>query len=404
MDKFDLLSDLADGVLDNEQETLLFSELAINEELRSEFKQLLSFNSAIKNNRSLFAVNESSTNAIFSAIGLPLAGANVATATSGKLIAGIGLTVSKYSQSIIGASVATLTTAALFLLFFNPFNFFSNKENLNQNQKFNSQVLIENDSTIQNSSIPTVNSNELVDNKSNSTNPNIKYIYIDRPIYIEKTEQDKNSQINNSEIVINSIKNEPIILSVNSNEFKKLSNQELPSFEYSPFDNIFIQSDDNLKIEFEIRSSQHWNTQVETITPSKIAEFNNTAISGLYNFNQNFAVGFDLRQETFFQKFQGSDKMGQLNVYEQQPNFTSYSFLLRYGYDVFENFKPIAQVTVGGTNVGFIGRFMTGFQYKFNQELKFILGMEYSNLFYNFQSTNFNSSKIGINYGISYSF
>ncbi len=406
MDKFNLLAELADGMLDNEQEAMLYSEMAVNEELRSEFKQLLSFNSAIKNNRGLFSVDGNSTNAIFSAIGIPLAGAVTASvgaaSASGKVIGNIGLFTAKYAQAIMGASFATLTTAALFLLFFKPFNVF-NDEYSNNNFHSKNNVALKSDSAANNSSTPIVNSNIIDENDSNK---NIKYIYIDRPIYIEKSDISENLPVaisNTNKVLLNFSKDETVKISVNSREFQNFAKVELPEIDLNQSNYEFATRGDN-KIEFELKSSQHWNMPTETITPSKIAEFNNTSISGLYNYDQNFSVGFDVRQETFFQKFQGSDKMGQLNVYEQQPNFTSYSLILRYGYNIFDNFKPIAQVTIGGTNVGFIGRFMTGMQYKFNDELRFLLGIEYSNLFYNYQNTSFNSPKIGINYGISYSF
>ncbi len=398
MDKFELLSDLADGVLDSSQEQELFAELAINEELRGEFKQLLSFNSTIKSNRALFDVNSGSTNAIFSAIGIPTAGVVSATNIATNSATAVSVfNFAKYSQAIISAGVATLTTAALFLLFLNFYgeDFFAGKSNVNNIG--NSEILTQNEynNNVQNSS-PVISPSENL-----SSSEKIKYIYIEKKA--EDKPLTKNDLAEVQYIEINPKSNDKPII-IDPIDLKKVQNSNLPVYELDEFLAYHNQVSKKSFFEIEARGFQNWHIETETISPSKIANFNNLGISAIINIDKSLSLGFELRQETFFQKFNGVDMLGQFNLYEQQPNFTTYGMMIRYGYNVSDYFKPIAQISIGGANVGFIGRFMGGLQYKFTDELKFIIGLEYSNLFYNYQSQTFNSDKVGINYGISYSF
>ena len=421
MDKFELLADLADGMLDGNQEQELYAELAINDELRAEFKQLLTLNSTIKNNSSLFVVDNSTTNAIFGTLGIPITAPPIINNSASGALA--GTKVAKLTPQIISAGVATLTTAALFLLFFNFYGekYFSGKSS-------NNAIKYENPNS---ENIAVVNSN---DDKANSLNKiETKLISKEKQIirnnarnavsnkneqfevaknnnYLENKDEESSKLLTKQETNTNFekenelIENNKVELATNSqNNFEKIDLNSLVENK-----DITVFSDnhnkENLNVAIEVRGFQNWHTEKETISPAEIADFNNTGVSAILNLDENFSIGVEMRQETFFQKFSGLDKIGQFTQYEQQPNFTTYGMIIRYGINLSERIKPLAQIAIGGTNVGFIGRAMSGIQYKFSDELKFIIGFEYSNLFYDYQNHNFNSDKVGFNYGISYNF
>jgi hypothetical protein len=135
-----------------------------------------------------------------------------------------------------------------------------------------------------------------------------------------------------------------------------------------------------------------------------VSQFNNNSLSVLYNFASGLSVGAELRQETFLLEFTGEDINKVMYLYRQEPNFTTLSLLSRYTYDMSETLDPFAQITFGGNKIGVVGRLMGGFMYSPYQNLNLILGFEYNNMSFQYQGNRFNSGKVGINYGVSFTF
>ena len=153
----------------------------------------------------------------------------------------------------------------------------------------------------------------------------------------------------------------------------------------------------------EIRGSQDWLMKSTNISSSTYPKFNNMAVSSLYSIADNFQAGIDIRQENFFQEFTGYDEINEKTYsIQQQPNFTSAGLALRYTWNGTGTIPVINQFTIGGTNVGIIGRFMLGTCYSPYSNISFVLGLEYSILRYYHLDEYFVSPKIGFNYGVSF--
>jgi hypothetical protein len=241
----------------------------------------------------------------------------------------------------------------------------------------------------------------------------VKYIY--RTIYIDKK---SNTVAGNNDIAsankINETSEAPVLINMSSihpgqnlNINKSAAyNDRFPGS--SSFNDLLINNinpgNNRLGLTAELRGSQYWFMPGEaTVNPEKFAMFNNTAASLLYQLTDNISVGADIRQETFFQVFEG-DSAGLKFRYSQQPNFTSYGLIMRYNITHWGDFSPMGQIYIGGTNAGLIGRLMAGMAYSPYPDISFMLGIEYSGLKYTHQVQGYNASKLGVNYGVGFSF
>jgi len=159
-----------------------------------------------------------------------------------------------------------------------------------------------------------------------------------------------------------------------------------------------------LGLSVEYFSSSSWNVQKATMTPHVLSQFNNSSLALLYEASESIKLGGELKQETFFQKYRGTDLNGLNVIYEQQPNFTTFTGLVRLTSNGWVRVKPFIQANAGWNKVGYVFRAVTGVSYCPYYDVSFNLGVELSDLLYFYQSKGFNSTKFSINYGFGYSF
>jgi len=114
MDYRQLIHEFLDGTLDGSQEDKLLMVLSSNEELRSEFKKLLSIDRSMSKEAAGIAPPSHTTMNLFNRLGFnaPQAVATVAPKAT------VGSILSKYSGHMFSAVAASLITALLFVLMF----------------------------------------------------------------------------------------------------------------------------------------------------------------------------------------------------------------------------------------------------------------------------------------------
>lgn len=419
MENLRLIHDFADGTLNPAQEEQLFQMLASNDEYRNELKQQLAIKSAVKNDASAYTPSAKSTLKVFSALGFaaPIAGSagagQAAAATNSSVSTGASVTKagfwSNLSTPIITGVVSTVATAVVAILLFQPF--LSNMDSKINNLQKQNQVLSKQIDNNNLNNIPVVTSQE-TDNKQTSTKMNsqkpiIKYVYIskDNKANVNKTElidsprtTDENSNINLSlaNIVTSNVDGVFTDDSYIPDEYKFVPDIEFP--------NLYIR--DNIGLNLEVNRLINWFDQAPTINPANYNKMNNTAITLFYQVSNDFYLGAEYRQETFFQTFKGVDSKGQAFEYQQQPNFTSGGIVARYAPNElkFYGLVPYAQLYGGVTNVGYIGRAMIGLKYSPYPNISFVVSGERSQLYYKYQNASFNGGKYDINYGVSFNF
>ncbi len=407
MDKSDLIYEFTDGNLDANQEKELFKELSVNDDLRQEFKQELAMKHAIRSDAKAFTPTVNSTMNIFSSLGFTAPTAMLTATTASAVTSSSKLTgalFSKLGLSLISGILALLITGiASYFIFQNKID-----ELQNENSRLNNEIALLNKKDIP--KVSSTDNNNIVKEQSKITKPVIKYVYITKDngtkINSEKTEalihkeSFENEETKNKIDLSNNVK-----MNFGKIQLAKYHN----SLESSELDQISLPINflkDELGVELEFSKLENWHEIPPTIQPKSFNKFNNSSIRLFYNLDENFAIGTELRQETFFQKFTGVNKDNNLVQYEQQPNFTSVGLLVKYQNKQWNvlGIYPYIQLFGGGTNVGYITRTLLGLRYSPVYNLEFYLGGEYSKLFYQHQKNKFQSGRFDLNYGISVRF
>lgn len=430
MNEFEKLNSFMEGELDSASENELFNEMASNEAMRGKFKNLLAISAAIKNNKQAFVKNEKTKKTVFAAIGLSIPGADAIT--GGVATTAAGATVGYGLKSLLATGLLSALVTAIILWNIGDGNTTVSKI---ENKHFAPQLVIQMPAEI-NYETPLVSSKEVKVINSDS-----KY----RGMYNDAVRENQrliaqnnalNLKIDELNSAITSIRSEransdyELLTLQNSLNASNDSYADLDSKYKDNMDLVSEMSQEKTQYEERINSmktenalipltlqpangnnslsaewkgSQTYNTNTYELS-NEAAAFNNNSLSIMYNFQNGFSFGSEIRQETFLLEFNGIDANQVNYLYRQEPNFTTLSLLGRYTLDMSETIDPLAQITFGGNRIGVVGRVMGGFIYSPYQNLNMIFGLEYNNMFYQYQGDRFNSGKIGLNYGVSVQF
>lgn len=373
---------LIDGNLKESDEIEIFNQLSTNKELREEFKNANSLNNILKENRDLFLVPKGSKASIFNTIGLSLENPSQSFITS---------------KTFVGIASSLLTILVLFGSFY-----LSNiLENENRNTDSNATSLTNRFLT----SIDLPLKKEEHINKISNKNDNTG-IFSKRNFVSNKTFQKQNG------IIPQNFVSDNIIEETNVNQEQLYVSElfQIKDFFQKPFKmsaetlayQQTINPDSENKFYFEWSSSVNRNIPLESISPSSLQIFNNNNIAIYYALSDNIDLGFEFRQENFFQKYEDN-----LKLYEQTPNFTTYSIALKHNFlknFVIDGLTNYSKIESGLNKGGFVLRTALGAQYELYNGFYLNTNFEYSNLFFSNKYDNFNAHKITLNYGIRYDF
>lgn len=428
MNDFEKINSFVEGELDSSEDQELFSKMANNEDLRSELKNMIAISAAVKNNRKLFAKNKKSKKVVFAALGLSIPVADAVT--GGVASAASGSTVGYGIKSLLATGVLSAIATAIILWSFGG----SGKSEYNtiDNKHLTQQLIVE----IPHET-PIVSSKEV---KVYNNDSKYKSMY-ERAMLINNSLQqqisDFSEKIEEQQSIITKQSAEIATLSyevrtlqgnltINNNNYQELSEKQKDAQELiselgvinlelkeqlnsqainNSIEPMLLQPrNGNSRWSAEWRGSQTYHTNSYDFEKSDLSQFNNNSLSIMYNFENGFSVGSEIRQETFLLEFTGKDANSITYLYRQEPNFTTLSLLGRYRYDMSNSIDPFAQFTFGGNKIGVVGRLMGGIVYSPYSGLDMVLGLEYNNMSFQYQGDRFNSGKLGINYGVSVQF
>jgi hypothetical protein len=392
---FQMIIDFADGTLDPAMEDALFLKLNADEELRQEFKAHMAIKNAARTGSSAVFLPAASKAAVFSKLGLSIPSSGYVSSASG---IGASLLLLLRNKKVIATAGVALLLTAIFLLFDNP-----KTDDVNLASK--NPVKSENQQTADISKYPTVSSVEGTQTDSRKTtsvkvrvNPDrIESISSVKPNDISVTSGTLASQEVFTQLVTSEIVNQQNRIVTKGQSFNAVNINGA----YSPIPVILEKDQSGIDVEFS--GSNYVSTVSPTIEPAKYSPFNRMGLSGMYRLSDVFGLGANLRQETFFLRYRGTEGNEEF-IYEQQPNFTTFSLVSRYDMAQWGSFKPFVQLSAGINSIGFVGRGQTGLQYTILPNLSAVLGVEYGYMLYTHQNNYFNSSKFGLNYGLMFSF
>lgn len=406
MNNSDILYDFAEGNFDETVETELFFEMASNSQLRTEFKNILSVNTALNSNRGLFGVPEKSTEAVFSTIGIAMASSAVNNANV--ISAGVGISNKKYFSSLI----ATIIVTALITLFITDYfnlrdgGYYSSQASLFNNQTYNklSNYFAENaEDAVELNDIYSVVAES--NNKQNKMSaPELKPAIHNLITDISESERIQNDEfktIVNYDSGLQILDVVDINLMGNSNSFDKTNLADLSE---KLLNNTVENESFWNKFNIEIKNTQDWMLPSPTTTPAKFAAFHNLSLALYYEFNRNLSSGIEVRRETFFQKFDFRDDNNLLTIIEQQPNFTTVYLTGKYSHNLDDVISPYIQLSAGANQVGVVGKLSAGVNYNLTNDFGILLGVENANMVYGFKGNTFYSSKIGFLWGLNFKF
>lgn len=394
MEREALYMDFVDGIIDKESEEEFAKLFASDESFRRGFKAYLKLIQTINKNTKGFGPTVEETNQLFSRLGiLPPVYAVPSAGTKAKT--GKYYSFSKYFVTAIIASLLT------FLLMYNSYD-----------------SIIENSETIA---------------KIYASNP--KLIVMESP---ETAINQKDSELSKMESIQHFAKNQSKLA---SEEVSNYDSDELANpvntktihikIDKSTIDNSFLSDDDLMKQderifykneienlinleEFEKINTEMTNNFIielkntPTITskevkvnPESLNEFNNIDLSLNYAISSNFEVGLNIRQETFYLEYNGTDDFKGEYIIIQHPNILSYGLITRYKpLMITQNIAPIMQLSFNASKSGIITRELVGFEYLPIDNFYFMFGAEFSQFIFQHQNVINNSSKISINFGL----
>lgn len=383
MDKYQLINDFIDGELEPSQESDLFLELSSNEELRQKLKNSIALKSTLAKNRSAFAPSISQTSQLFGKLGFydvfPL---SEKQPTDKKWVLNFA------------RPLPFLILGAIIMLLLYPYLFQQEPEIIVKSD--NSKHIYDLINQIPPAPILKEHRDEEAKvrtfvNKSRRNNESKSYGEIEE---LHDMNMDKTELIN---IEFGKI------VSKSSYELDR-ENRHIHFTQIQPLMTPTPITNKSSILSIELMYSQPFYTSEPTITPSKNALFNNNIAKLYYSVTDDLALGIEVRQENFYQVFEGMDEFGIINTYRQQPNFSTFGVFARYKIIDFNNIAPYIELNVGGNNAGLVYRGNTGIIFSPYSNFNLILSLEYSNLRFMHQQNWFNSDKFGINYGIGIKF
>lgn len=382
MEKSKLINEFIEGSIKSEEEQLLFQSLSADQDLRQELRQSIAVDRAFDKRLSAMMPSTESTKRVFSSLGMAGFVSDAGSAGlfggffSGKLftfIAGVLLTslaafilyfaaLEDKSQPVIAQSQPGLPSLYSFESGFDRLNYFFYHGSTSSDDVPMRIVYIYKE--------PETGNYYLADNKSQLSMLQSSFAAPHRPI----------ETLRNSFVPIETFYEAP---------YNSIAANFNPVEQYG--------------ISVEVRGMQYWSTPQADEIYSYSPKFSNMGIAALYSLSEALEIGIDLRQEKFYQSFNGENN-GNTYLYEQNPSFLGVSALARYNLLSSDSYKTYLQLGVGGIQTGITGRALVGLSIYPTERLSLDFGLEQSILRYEHQSRVFWSNKFGLHYGVGLHF
>lgn len=371
MENMELFDKHLSGNLSESEATELFSKLAIDENLRSEFNAFASVKSGIQKNINSFAPSSALKSTVFANAGF--SGSSVSAVTNS---ANAGLWGSKILTGVVSAVSGAIVTVLLLKTLGVSFD---ENETLQyaDSEKFEyPEYVVE---------MPVNLRNEKKESE---------IIYIDRFIPVEVDNKKSNKRYNTIESS-----------EINSKNYSMLNSKSISEFilqdeNYNPLE----ISSDNRKLNIEVMGMTGWNVPDANIYPNKYSKLNNLNVNLLYELNDKFKAGIGFSQETFHTVYEGTEADGSIFKYFQQPNISTFSLVAKYIPFEYNSVAPFLQAGIGFNQSGYLINPSVGAEFRLYPELSFIVGLDYKLLGYTHQNKLFNAEKYALRYGFSFNF
>lgn len=409
MDYSKLIDSYLEGELSSVEQDLLFAELSKNPELRELFDSEIKLRLFAQKDYSQITPPVESTNYIFSAVNFKIPNSGYPLGPSGgKFIAAFYNAkqfIGRNLPYIVSSAVASALTFFLLWLLL-PFG--TNERNIARTQQFEPTPYIY---AGESQAIPIESRREI--------KPKISKEAIDRIIQnalenalnkylVGNTDQitKSTSESNNQDLLTLSetrLQNNYVLQRATKfPELQTPNNGDLHFLNQSSDLTGFLRK--NLgRLSLTARGFSMKATPDVKLNQSENTILNNSAIGLSYYIADNTAIGLEIGQEKFPQRFTLTT-YGETKYQKQNPLLLWYGVVFRQSIsELFktESMRPFAQLFLGTTTVGPLVRGMIGLQYSPDHRVSLILGWESSYLLYKVQNNYYNTQKNGLTYGVS---
>ncbi|MBL0323006.1 MAG: hypothetical protein IPP80_11670 [Ignavibacteria bacterium] len=403
------IHNLLDGELDSMNESALFGELAVNSDLRTDFKQQLAIRSAVHDDRVGLVPPIALTSSVFSGLGFaaPLAGAAAGAAGGGLLLQWL----TRLGLPILSSIAAVGITFGLV----NSEQRIANSEspvvNSEQRTSNSEQRIANSESSVANSesSAAVAGSREQALESTNNRlrreiaslraeQDRLKMMLAERTSVASEApvQSDEPRFVSSPEVMTTNVAMTNTIQLTHSNEPRMLQATALTPINLRPvkYPAFLVQ----------VRGMSG-SSMTDVSVPAQTAWYDNMSIGLFYQLSDRNTVGLEFGNESFAMAFEG-ERNGQVIRYEQQPLSAWAGITYRHTLPTIGStaFAPFGQILLGGTKYGPLGRLTAGIAYAPSGPLSFIFGLEGSTMGYQFQDSWFGTSKIGLTYGVSVRF
>ena len=408
MNEIEQFMNFLNNNLNDYDEQKFIAALANDADYRLNFKSYMSITNTLNKNINDIELPINSRDNFFSSIGLTSVGStineNLKPKTSffhGKLFTGI-----------VSGLITSVTAYVLVSLM--GYHLSNNNNNIAENSKINNAVgqisQEKSDGLNLTSNVPVIESRDTKNQikkyypKNNSIRTT-KNIYYQEKSNIAVLSEDslketkKIDDLNFSQLASNCKYINPIRNSKKNLPEPIQNNSILPAIA-----SLADEVGNNLGLTLEVKNSVSWNLPKETISPESYNKLNNAEFSLLYKLSDAFYIGADVKQETFFLEYQGTEDDGITYIYRRQPNYTTFSGLARYSPVKNNNLLPYAQINIGFNSGGYVIKPAIGLEYSAFENFSLNVGIEYNKFWFFHGSNWFNTDKINLNYGFSYKF
>ncbi|OGU18155.1 MAG: hypothetical protein A2475_08800 [Ignavibacteria bacterium RIFOXYC2_FULL_35_21] len=388
MEYEDKLVEFIDGELPEEEERELFSMISMDDSLRGEYKSLLAITNTIKASSGFYAPGTALKASVYRDLNISMPVRH--TPAFAKLIQG-----SKWH--FLSGGIGALLATSVFMV---STSFFSTENRQATPLKMNKPDAVQ----------QIESPNDLIKSNMNNIITNKKHnVIISENLKKENIMSEPVPEQSNHNLLAMS---EPIFIekkSIKWNEPELSDNINLSDITEQKNELQLIQeedfgSDEDIGISVEGRWSTNWNIPKETLQPARISDFNNLGFEIFFNVIDNFDFGINIRQETFFTKYEENVRDDIIYKIEQNPNLTSYGISFRQKFLTDKDLQPLGQINLAVNNYGIILRPSVGILYKINDSFSLVENLEYSNMLFTHNQRWFSASKIGLNFGINYKF
>ena len=129
----------------------------------------------------------------------------------------------------------------------------------------------------------------------------------------------------------------------------------------------------------------------------------NSRVTFAWSLGEHFSVGLEAGREPFVLNYNGIKEDRPFVFNQYSPMLTGGLFLQgrTSALEYLGNSRFYAQAVAGGTEIGVLGRLGLGIAYPISNHISLQLGLEQSNIQFQFQGNAFDSQKLDLLYGIS---